>query len=375
MTRKKLLILLGSVCLALVLAALLLPACVPAAPPEVAELEKEVAAEKAKVAELEAEIAELRAPVEVVKITFQSVSACPLELDTIEYIKENVAKVSEGRLQIEIIPGEAITPIEEMLDATRDGITDMLLDWSLYFPEKIPTIRVMDAVQLLFQTRDDFDAVFNKLGVGEIVGQAYTEYGVHRVVGWTQFPGDGLTSKVPVPDFESLAGLKIRCGGSMGHYLEAAGASTVWMPGEEIYTALASGLVDGATWGGPGDFIESGFHEVSKYWVLPSFEKCVSLVLLANQDFWDSLSEADQTLIYNVSLVAGDYHNYRSMWKHYEALKRADELGCTVQYWSADSINKFAAVAVSAMQRPTDPRGLEALDILLDYVRSMGYIE
>jgi len=76
--RKRILMLIGSVCLALMLAVPLVASCGPATPEaaagEIANLESKLAAEKAKsagfeddIADLEDEIAALKAPAEVLK--------------------------------------------------------------------------------------------------------------------------------------------------------------------------------------------------------------------------------------------------------------------------------------------------------------------
>jgi len=316
-------------------------------------------------------------PVEAktVDIQYECVSTSATVLNAANYMLENLDKASDGRIQMELIIGEAVVPTDQQLEATRDGIFDMLLSWPVYFAEKIPTIRVNDSVSLLLQTHTDWWAVENGRGLGDILDNAYGTNGVKRVHNFLTLPGDGLTSTFSVPDFETLEGMKIRCGGAMGNYLEAAGASTIFLSGEEVYTALASGLVDAATYGNPSLFVKMGFPEVAKFWIMPTFEKSSPTVVLANQDFWNGLSEADETIILNIQMAAGKYTAFEKLYSQIEALAIADDLGVTINWWSADDVRQFSTAALTALKKPTNAEGMRAYDIVMQYCRDLSYID
>jgi len=111
MTRKKIWILISSICLSLVLAALLLPACAPATPEEAAEeiaaleaeiadLADELAAEKAKASDLEKEVAALKKPVEVQNWEPSSWLSAGIGWDSVVYMADYITRMSDGRIVV-----------------------------------------------------------------------------------------------------------------------------------------------------------------------------------------------------------------------------------------------------------------------------------
>ena len=387
MKKKKLLTLVGSICLSLVLAALLLPACAPAAPEEVAgeiaELEDELAASEKKVdaledevADLEKEVAALKKPAEVTKILVNSTCPGGWYADYGPYLIENLEAGSDGRFEVEVVYGEAIVPTEEQLDALRDGTFDMIYGYTPYYKTKIPFIQVQDFLPFTVRNGRDVWALYNERGWGELADQEYGKYNVKRVATYTSMPDDTLFSTVPVRKWEDLAGLKLRSAGTTAEVVAAGGASTVWFPGEEIYTGLASGLIDGATYSSPATGYAMGWHEVSNYWIRPSIAALQAQEMVANMDFWNSLSEADQVLVAHVSDKAGwRYAYFLETYQSAVALDLVRAAGLEVIYWDADSIAKMAAAGLSLLPEWTDPAAKEAKEILVDYMRFAGYID
>lgn len=372
--------------LALVLAiSLVASACAPAAPPEaeVAKLQEEVAAEKAKtaaaeaeVSKLESEIAALRAPAEVTKILVNSTCPGGWYADYGPYLIENLEAGSGGRFEVEVVYGEAIVPTEEQLDALRDGTFDMIYGYTPYYKTKIPFIQVQDFLPFTVRNGRDVWALYNKRGWGELADQEYGKYNVKRVATYTSMPDDTLFCNEPVRKWEDLAGLKLRSAGTTAEVVAAGGASTVWFPGEEIYTGLASGLIDGATYSSPATGYAMGWHEVSKYWIRPSIAALQAQEMVANMDFWNSLSEADQVMVAHVSDRAGwRFAYFLETYNSTVALDLVRAAGLEVIYWDADSIAKMAAAGLSILPEWTDPAAKEAKEILVDYMRFAGYID
>jgi hypothetical protein len=67
--------------------------------------------------------------------------------------------------------------------------------------------------------------------------------------------------KTPVTTLDDIKGKKIRGGGPNGEVLKNLGASVVTIPSAEIYTALATGVVDGVQYGSMGSNYPYGFHD------------------------------------------------------------------------------------------------------------------
>ena len=78
-----------------------------------------------------------------------------------------------------------------------------------------------------------------------------------------------MHSRKPIRTIEDLKGLKLRTSGAWAEIANNLGASTVILPGGEVYPALERGVVDAIEWATPGINIGLGFHKVAKYIILP----------------------------------------------------------------------------------------------------------
>jgi len=78
-----------------------------------------------------------------------------------------------------------------------------------------------------------------------------------------------MHSRKPIKTIEDLKGLKLRTSGAWAEVATTLGASTVILPGAEVYPALERGVVDAIEWATPGINLPLGFHKVAKYVILP----------------------------------------------------------------------------------------------------------
>lgn len=107
-----------------------------------------------------------------------------------------------------------------------------------------------------------------------------------------------LHSHKPVRTLEDYQGMKVRTSGAWAEIAAEMGASTVTMPGSEVFSALERHVVDGIEWGGPGINVDAGFQKIAKYIVTPGVHQpSGGHECIFNRDAWNSLSEHDQKMI------------------------------------------------------------------------------
>jgi tripartite ATP-independent transporter DctP family solute receptor len=138
------------------------------------------------------------------------------------------------------------------------------------------------------------------------VGLAYYDSGARSL----------YTAKKPVKSLADAKGLKIRVQQSdlWVSLLEAMGANATPMPYGEVYTALKTGLVDGAENNYPS--YESSRHfEVAKYYAMTEHSMAPELLLFSKRT-WDTLSPEDQKAIRQAAKESVPY--MRKLWDERE---------------------------------------------------------
>ena len=80
------------------------------------------------------------------------------------------------------------------------------------------------------------------------------------------------------------------------------------MAGDEIVSALKSGAIDAAEWVGPWNDLVLKFHEAAKYYYYPGFHEPGTMLSVGlNLDLWNSLTQAQQTMITSACFTENDY--------------------------------------------------------------------
>ena len=99
--------------------------------------------------------------------------------------------------------------------------------------------------------------------------------------------------------------MKIRVFGIEAKWYEKMGAVTVLLPGEELYTGLATGVIDGARWGCPSNTIGMGLHEQAPYVIYPASMPAPGNCYLANPKAWNSLTDDLKAIIDDAAQYSG----------------------------------------------------------------------
>jgi TRAP-type C4-dicarboxylate transport system substrate-binding protein len=98
-------------------------------------------------------------------------------------------------------------------------------------------------------------------------------------------------SKRPIRNVEDFKGLKMRSFGPMGATtLRALGAMAVVTASEETYTALQTGVIDGATTPA-GVFFARKYYDVQKFATNPGLMNATFGFLIANTGWWNGLPQ------------------------------------------------------------------------------------
>ena len=232
------------------------------------------------------------------KLTTSWPTGIPLYEEMAVYFANEVDKLSNGRLKIDVFPAGSIAPALEVSEAVKTGIAQAGHLWPGYDIGK-------DRTAVLF------GGYAGSPGSDEMLNWLYNGGGYEMWKEWRQekfgiigFPGGIRTREVflhahkPVQTLDDLKGMKIRTVGAWAEILPKLGASVVSLAGDEVLPALERKVIDGTEWATPGEDLVMGFHDVAKYIVVPGVHQPVApMELVINLEAWNALSKDLQEIV------------------------------------------------------------------------------
>src|SRR5262245_49801872 len=236
----------------------------------------------------------------------------------IERIAADVKTKTNGRVVVQAFPGGQLGGSREMIDATANGVQQVVTEGAANFGAWLPTISIVEAPYIW---RDAAHLV--KVMDGPI-GQQYNEQLIKargmRILGTTYYGTRHITTtSKEVKSPADMVGFKLRVPENdvFKAMAEAWGARPTPMNFGELYLALKQNVVDGQE--NPLPTIKSGkFDEVQKYLVLSGHIITPRLVVV-NEAFWQGLPAADRKIV-------GDAIKAGIAWQNEELMKQEKAL-------------------------------------------------
>lgn len=216
--------------------------------------------------------------------------------------KEVIEEKTDGKVTVELFPGEILGSEQEMLEQVRSGALDMQLAGGGGMQTIVPEYAVL---QLPFMVKN-FEEAYAVLDgeIGDELKEKAEEKGykvlTHADLGFAQ-----ITNSVrPIKEPADLKGLKIRSPQEVTSVetFTQLGASVTTMAFTEVYMGLQQKVIDGQF--NPLDAIyESNFQEVQDYLTLTNhFYYHVNFIM--NKGLYDGLDSELQQIVSEASEAA-----------------------------------------------------------------------
>ncbi len=208
---------------------------------------------------------------------------------------DELAKLSSGKLKVEVYPDSQLGTIPEMLSSVQTGSLQMTMAVSAWYSK---FMKPLDAFTLPYMVPS---AEKLQAALGGALGQRIAGMGEatgFQIIGYWLIGGRHIVNKLrPVNKPADCAGLKIRVINSQVYIqtFRALGATAVAMDPSELYLALQQGVVDGFEYPLP-DLISYKFYEVSKYLSLDGHTTDFFLVSI-NKALWQGMSAEEQGMM------------------------------------------------------------------------------
>jgi tripartite ATP-independent transporter DctP family solute receptor len=211
------------------------------------------------------------------------------------YFKELVEKNSKGTIIVEAFPSGQIGTIPEQIQAVQNDAQQITYTPVGEFVPFWPKLATFD-LPFLYRDHEHYLKVVKKIRSLIDVNKMAAKTNL-RVIGVRIRTPRQLTTKFAVNKLEDIKGIKIRVPESPVSMAlwKALGCVPTVIPASEVYTALASGVVDAQE--NPFEAIHTmKTYEQTKYCALTAHKLELIPIVISNK-FWNSLTAAQRKII------------------------------------------------------------------------------
>ena len=279
------------------------------------------------------------------EITLRSSDTHPDGYPTVEGVKAMATEVLEksaGRICIQVFPSSQLGEEKDTIEQTQFGVIDMIRASFGSFNDIVPSTQLA-SLPYLFRSEEHMHTVMDG-PIGEEIAQ---DFEAHDLIPLAYYDGGARSfynSQKPIRTVEDLKGMKFRVmqNDVFVDMMSALGANATPMPYGEVYSAIQTGVIDGAENNFPS-YDSSGHAEVAKYFTLDQHLMVPELVAMAKSS-WDKLTAEDQMIVRDAARNSATLQ--RGLWAEQEKVSQAKvaESGAEV----ITDVDKTAFVAAMA---------------------------
>ncbi|OSP55982.1 TRAP transporter substrate-binding protein [Pseudoruegeria sp. SK021] len=288
---------------------------------------------------------------------------------------DDVQVMSQDRVKIEMFWSSSVVKSVEGFDAAASGILDGEMHGGAYQTGKNPAFQFVGDIMGGYDTPwQQYAWLYN--GGKEVANELYNQYGM-ELIGWWIYGQESLASTKPLAGPEDLKDWKFRSPPGLETEIFAnLGAKPIVMDFTEIFTALETGIIDGADASGLANNVGLGLYDIATAATYPGFHSMPSDHLTINKNVWDGLPEdiqriidvAMQKLAFQTALTFEVANN--------EAAAMLREQGVTLYEWSAEDRAIFRKAAQDSWQVWADktPEARALVDSHVAFLNKLGLI-
>jgi TRAP-type mannitol/chloroaromatic compound transport system substrate-binding protein len=254
---------------------------------------------------------------------------------------KRVKEMSGGRIEITLFPPAALIPTFELLDGVGRGVVEMGYGAQLYWKGFFPFTEWSWGIPFAFDVVDHYDYMWWEAGMTNLVREAFATKNVFFMAPIYSDEWGSTICRKPIRTLKDFKGLKIRSGGIGAEIWKANGAGIARLPGEELYTGISTGVIDGANWGSPYGNVATKLHEVAKHYTLPSLIQYDMEDMFINMNAWKSIpKDLQESFLLATRVFALERASYSTILSclAFETMKKA---GVTIYNLPKEDVEKM----------------------------------
>lgn len=287
-------------------------------------------------------------------------------------LRDRIKEASDGSIRIQFFRGGELVDSDQFVEAVARGSIDIAHGVGSYWPGTVGIGTIEAGLPGAWVNVEEARDIFANQGLDEIIAEAYEEKGV-KLIGRGFGSDYGLVTREPITSLEDLADMRIRATSSIATVLEKFDIPTAFIPGEEIYIALSTGVIDGAVYGGPVEYEQLRINEVAGYYtdinlLNPGWTESV----LINPDSWEKMSTEQQKIVQTeIDQYLLDVHNWLE-----EGNQRLIDEGTIFQFSTLPEDDSRglaeASLPIWEAEAARSERNARAIEILIKNAKAKG---
>lgn len=267
------------------------------------------------------------------------------------FMAERANELSAGKLKIQIYPSGQLGSEQQCVELLQIGslaITKVSASVMEGFTDKFKVV----GLPYIFRSKEHcFKTLDGNIGRELLLSPE--SYGIRGLCFYDAGSRSIYTKDKPILRPEDLNGLKIRVQKSnvAMNLIRALGGSPTPISWGELYTALQSGVVDGAE-NNPPSFYTSHHYEVCKFYSLNE-HSMVPDVLIISLKVWNKLTEQEKEWIQQAAYESVSVE--RELWAQSvkESLEEVKKAGVTISYPDKELFASRVKVVYEAFKNDT----------------------
>lgn len=262
----------------------------------------------------------------IIRISHGQSESHPEHIGLLEF-KRIIEDELGDKYEVQIFPNELLGAAQKAIELTQTGAIDFVVAGTANL-ETFDDVYEIFSMPYLFTSTDAYYDVMSDYDYMKDIYQSTNESGF-EVLTWYNAGTRSFYATTPIYTPEDLSGLKIRVQQSPAsvNMVNAFGAAASPLAFGEVYTAIQSGVIDGAE-NNELALTNNKHGEVAKYYSY-NRHQMVPDMLVANSKFMDSLTDEERAVFEKAALASTQVEMDAWDASVEEAKKAAEEMGVT----------------------------------------------
>ncbi|QKO22364.1 TRAP transporter substrate-binding protein [Rhodoferax sp. BAB1] len=215
----------------------------------------------------------------------------------VEMMGKKLEAATNGRIKIQMFPGAVLGQEKEVVEQTQLGAIQIARISLGVIGPVVPEVNVFN-MPFVFRDIPHMRKVIDGAVGDELLAKVSASPAKLVALGWMDGGSRSLYTKKPVRSPADLKGQKIRMMGNplFVDTMNAMGGNGIAMGYGEVFSALQTGVIDGAENNPPSMFTSNHYSAGAKYYTQTNHLIIPEILVMSKVSF-DKLSAADQALV------------------------------------------------------------------------------